>query len=94
MTLQPMQWIAYNPSIHHPLRNREQFNGDKPAWGESTVDYLTKQGIDVPQVGDMLMLRMGPVVVESRRLEAPETDEDDNPITGWYWTIIVKAGAY
>lgn len=53
----PMMWIAYDPSIHDHLKMREQFNGDQPAWGESQEDHDSKQGVDVPQVGDELDLR-------------------------------------
>lgn len=85
----PMLWIAYDPSIHDYMKNREQFNGAEPAWGESMQDHLAKQGVEVPRVGDELILRMGPRVVEYRRLEQPERDDDGNLITDWYWTIIV-----
>jgi hypothetical protein len=94
MTGKPMLWIAYNPSISNHTKNREQFNGEKPAWGESLDDFLSKQGIDVPHVDDVLALRMGWVVVESRRLEAPERDEDGNRITDWYWTVIVRKAGF
>lgn len=86
----PMLWIAYDPSNYDHKKNREQFNGEKPAWGESMDDHLAKQGVDVPQVGDELHLRMGYRTVVSRRLEAPERDEEGNRVTDWYWTIIVK----
>lgn len=89
-TSQPMHWIAHNPSIFDHLKNREQFNGDAPAWGESQEDHDLKQNIDVPMVGDELWLRMGSVVVESRRLCCPEEDEEGRPVTGWYWHIIVR----
>jgi len=85
----PMLWIAYDPSITDYKKNREQFNGDKPAWGESFDDFNSKQGIDVPHVGDRLALRMGVRYVESRRLECPERNDDGDRVTGWYWTIIV-----
>ena len=90
MTTDPMLWIAYDPSISDYQKNREQFNGKAPAWGESTQDHLAKQGVDVPMVGDELTLRMGSRVVKSRRLEAPERDYKGNQVTGWYWTIIVR----
>lgn len=90
MTDKPMLWIAYDPDVHEHLKNREQFNGLKPAWGESFSDFSTKQGVDVPEVGDELNLRMGRRVVEHRRLEAPETDESGVPVTPWYWTILVR----
>lgn len=90
MTAEPSLWIAYNPSIHDHRKNREQFNGDRPAWGESQEDHDLKQGIAVPHVGDQLNLRMGTVTVEARRLEAPEVDDDGRPVTGWYWTILVR----
>ena len=85
-----MMWIAYDPSITDYLKNREQFNGWKPAWGESEEDFDAKQGIDVPQVGDRLALRMGYRTVESRRLEAPERDDDGVWVTGWYWAVLVR----
>jgi len=84
------EWIAYDPSILDRLKNREQFNGSKPAWGESLDDFNSKQGIPVPMVGDVLQLRMGRRVVEERRLEQPERDDDGNRVTGWYWTIMVR----
>lgn len=83
-------WIAYDPSVHDHLKNREQFNGERPAWGESEEDHQIKQGVPVPEVGDQLSLRMGYRTVESRRLERPEVDDDGYPVTGWYWTIIVR----
>lgn len=86
----PMMWIAYDPSMSNAQGNREQFNGDEPAWGESMVDFAAKQGIDVPQVGDQLNLRMGLRVVDYRRLERPETNDAGQFVTGWYWTVIVK----
>jgi hypothetical protein len=86
----PTLWIAYDPSIHDYLKNREQFNGEKPAWGEPLDDFLGKQGVDVPQVGDTLSLRMGMRTVVERRLECPERDDEGNRVTGWYWTILVK----
>jgi hypothetical protein len=86
----PMLWIAYDPSISDHLKNREQFNGEKPAWGESREDFEAKQGIPVPEVGDELMLRMGRRVVEYRRLESPEHDDEGNRVTDYYWTIIVR----
>ena len=89
-TTQPMEWIAYDPSILDHLKMREQFNGDKPAWGESQEDHDSKQGVDVPQVGDELVLRMGHVTVVERRLCAPERDDAGNIVTGWYWTIVVR----
>ena len=61
-----MLWIAYDPSITDPMRNREQFNGSKPAWGESEEDFEAKQGVDVPVPGDQLQLRMGLRIVERR----------------------------
>jgi hypothetical protein len=85
-----MLWIAYDPMVIDHLKNREQFNGDKPAWGESMDDHLSKQGVDVPQLGDTLSLRMGYRTVYDRRLEAPERDEDGNRVTDWYWTILVR----
>ncbi len=86
----PMLWIAYDPSVSDYKKNREQFNGEKPAWDESVDDHLAKQGIDVPQVGDELKLRMGMRTVVQRRLEAPERDDEGNRVTDWYWTILVK----
>lgn len=86
----PMMWIAYDPLNGDALRNREQFNGDKPAWGEPLDDHLAKQGVEVPQVGDHLQLRMGLVEVLSRRLEMPEFDEADIRVGGWYWCLIVN----
>lgn len=83
-------WIAYDPSSSEHLKNREQFNGEKPAWGESVQDFMDKQNVAVPQIGDQLMLRMGMRTVEHRRLEAPETDDEGNSITNWYWTIFVR----
>jgi hypothetical protein len=85
-----MKWIAYDPSIDDYKKNREQFNGDKPAWGESEDDFLAKQGVDVPQVGDVLSLRMGYRTVQARRLEYPEFNREGDRVTGWYWTLIVK----
>lgn len=90
MTEKPMLWIAYDPSINDYLKNREQFNGEKPAWGESTEDFLAKQGIPVPKVGDQLMLRMGSRTVDYRRLEQPERDDDGNRVSDWYWTVVVR----
>lgn len=91
MTAKPMLWIAYDPSVMDHLKMREQFNGDEPAWGESLADHLSKQGVDVPQVGDELALRMGLRRVTERRLCCPETDDDGNFVTSWYWTVIVAA---
>jgi hypothetical protein len=85
-----MEWIAYDPSILDHLKMREQFNGDKPAWGESEEDFRAKQGVDVPQVGDELDLRMGWRRVTDRRLCAPERDDNGDIVTGWYWTIFVR----
>ena len=85
-----MEWIAYDPDVYNPLLCREQFNGKAPAWGEPWDDFHAKQGIDVPQVGDELMLRMGTRIVQSRRLNQPETADDGSRVTGWYWTIFVK----
>jgi hypothetical protein len=85
----PLMWIAYDPMVINPKRDREQFNGSKPVWGESVADCDAKQGVDVPQVGDELSLRMGVRTVKYRRLEAPERDENGDPITGWYWTVVV-----
>lgn len=85
-----MLWIAYDPSIFDHLKDREQFNGRKPAWGESEDDFLSKQGVDVPQVGDVLSLRMGRRTVVERRLEQPERDDEGNRVTDWYWTILVR----
>lgn len=93
MSGKPMMWIAYDPSILDHLKMREQFNGDEPAWGESLEDHLSKQRVDVPQVGDELNLRMGWRRVDDRRLCAPERDDDGNIVTGWYWTIFVRGGA-
>lgn len=90
MTSKPMMWIAYDPMVNDHLRNREQFNGYEPAWGESRADFALKQGVDVPQVGDELSLRMGRRTVYDRRLEQPETDEAGTPVTAWYWTVLVK----
>jgi hypothetical protein len=90
MMTRPVPWIAYDPMVNDRLRNREQFNGDEPAWGESLEDHLAKQGVDVPQVGDALNLRMGYRTVYGRRLEQPERDDDGNPVGGWYWTILVR----
>jgi hypothetical protein len=85
-----MTWIAYDPSMFDNKINREQFNGKEPAWGESFDDFRVKQGVDVPQVGDQLNLRMGLRTVEYRRLESPEVDDMGERVTDWYWTIIVK----
>ena len=90
MTTRPMLWIAYDPSVGDHMKNREQFNGREPAWGESLDDHLGKQGVDVPQVGDELSLRMGMRTVVRRRLEAPERDDDGPRVTDWYWTVIVR----
>lgn len=90
MNRQPMLWIAYDPSVFSNQENREQFNGTSPAWGESWADFNAKQGVDVPQVGDVLALRMGHRTVESRRLEQPETNDAGERVTGYYWTVIVK----
>ncbi len=84
-------WVAYDPSNLDHLKNREQFNGAEPAWGESRDDFYAKQGVAVPLVGDVLQLRMGRRVVEERRLKCPEHDEDGNRVTGWYWTVMVRA---
>lgn len=86
----PPLWIAFDPSVFDHRKDREQFNGEEPAWGESVDDFLSKQGVELPQVGDVLMLRMGRRTVQSRRLEQPERDDEGNPITRWYWTVIVK----
>lgn len=88
--MKPMTWIAYDPMFTDRRKNREQFNGDKPAWGESWDDFYAKQGVDVPLVGDTLSLRMGNRTVYERRLEQPEFDEEGNRVTGWYWTILVR----
>lgn len=85
-----MMWIAYDPLIMDYLKNREQFNGEQPAWGESADDHQAKQGVDVPQVGDTLSLRMGYRTVYERRLECPEHNDDGDRISGWYWTILVR----
>lgn len=85
-----MTWIAYDPMVGDHLTMREQFNGDEPAWGESLDDFNGKQGVDVPQVGDELALRMGRRTVVSRILEQPERDDDGNRVTGWYWTVMVR----
>jgi len=86
-----MTWIAYDPDPSLDLSNcREQFNGTSPVWGDTMEEFEAKQGVDVPQVGDQLCLRMGFRTVEYRRLERPETDYEGSPVTGWYWTIIVK----
>lgn len=90
MSDKPMLWYAYDPGVHDHLKNREQFNGKEPAWGEPLGDFLAKQGVPVPEVGDQLSLRMGLRTVEHRRLEQPERDDDGNPVTDWYWTIIVR----
>lgn len=87
---QPMLWIAYDPMVRDHLKNREQFNGERPAWGESLDDHLGKQGVDVPNVGDALSLRMGYRTVYERRLEQPERDDEGNRITSWYWTVLVR----
>ena len=87
---EPMLWIASDPGMFDDMKNREQFNGREPAWGESREDHLAKQGVPVPEVGDQLSLRMGLRVVEYRRLEAPERDDDGNQVTDWYWTIVVR----
>jgi len=89
MAEKPMMWIAYDPSVMDHLKNREQFNGEEPAWGESEEDFAAKQGIPVPEVGDQLVLRMGVRTVQYRRLEQPERDDDGNQVTDYYWTIIV-----
>ncbi len=86
----PMMWIAYDPLISDHLKNREQFNGDEPAWGESLDDHRAKQGVDVPLVGDDIQLRMGRVSVISRRLEQPEYDDEGNRVSPWCWCVIVK----
>ncbi len=90
MAEKQMLWIAYDPMVMDHLKNREQFNGTEPAWGESEEDFLAKQGVPVPEVGDQLSLRMGLRTVDYRRLEQPERDDDGNQVTDWYWTIIVK----
>jgi hypothetical protein len=90
MSGKPPMWIAYDPSVHDHLKNREQFNGEEPAWGESMGEFLTKQNIPLPEVGDTLMLRMGMRKVEYRRLEQPECDDEGHPVTNWYWTIVVR----
>lgn len=86
----PMMWIAYDPSINDHLKMREQFNGEKPAWGEPLRDHLDKQNVYVPHVGDYLQLRMGRVKVQSRRLEAPEYDDEGVRTSPWYWLLIVS----
>lgn len=91
MTDTTTTWIAYDPGVLDHTKNREQFNGTKPAWGESMDDFRSKQGVEIPQVGDALMLRMGRRVVVERRLEAPEYDDGGNRVTGWYWTILVSS---
>jgi hypothetical protein len=85
-----MLWIAYDPSCLDQRSNREQFNGERPAWGEAVEDFEAKQGIDVPLPGDQLSLRMGTRTVDYRRLECPETDDEGRMVSGWYWTVIVK----
>lgn len=89
MSEQPMLWIAYDPMINDHLKNREQFNGQEPAWGESQTDFDSKQCVAVPMLGDTLVLRMGMRTVYDRRLEAPDT-ENGVPVTPWYWTILVR----
>lgn len=86
----PMMWIAYDPSDPDQMTNREQFNGDRPAWGESMDEHLSKLGVDVPMVGDVLELRMGFRRVVTRRLTPPERNEHGYPASPWYWTIIVE----
>lgn len=86
----PMLWIAYDPMVGDHLKMREQFNGERPAWGESLEDFNAKQGVEVPQVGDTLALRMGYREVYERRLERPEVDDDGVRVTGWYWTVLVR----
>lgn len=88
MRNKPMMWIAYDPIVGSYKTNREQFNGDKAAWGESEDDWKAKQGVDVPQMGDELMLRMGMRTVYKRRLCL--MDEDDSTDPYWYWTIFVR----
>jgi hypothetical protein len=85
-----MEWIAYDPGHPDPHSNREQFNGTKPAWGDTAEEFIAKQGIDLPMPGDQLNLRMGIRTVDYRRLCCPETDDDGRAVTGWYWTVIVK----
>lgn len=85
-----MCWIAYDPGVRDHLKDREQFNGEKPAWGESVDDFRAKQDVDVPQVGDKISLRMGYRVVYERRLEQPERDDNDVRVTDWYWTVLVR----
>lgn len=86
----PMMWIAHDPSIGDPERNREQFNGHKPAWGESEEDFLSKQGVDVPNIGDELTLRMGHRRVYDRRQVPLPQDEAGGNGASWYWTVLVK----
>lgn len=85
-----MMWIAYDPGHLQSSACREQFNGDRPVWGDTQEEFEAKQGVDVPQVGDQLSLRMGIRTVEYRRLECSETDDEGRMVTGWYWTVIVK----
>lgn len=85
----PMMWIAYDPSDPDPMTNREQFNGDGPAWGESMDDHLSKLRVDVPMAGDVLELRMGFRRVKYRRLTAPEHNDQGTRVSPWYWTIVV-----
>lgn len=85
-----MMWIAYDPSINDHMKNREQFNGEKPAWGESLADFNARQGVDVPNIGDTLSLRVGYREVYEKRLEQPETDDNGVRVTAYYWTLLVR----
>jgi hypothetical protein len=84
-----MMWIAYDVMGPH-IGGREQFNGEKPAWGESEDDFLANQGVDVPVIGDQLSLRMGMRRVYDRRLEQPDHDDNGVRVNDWYWTVLVK----
>lgn len=83
-------WIAYEVLNDNYDRNREQFNGDKPAWGESVADWQSKQGVDVPVIGDEISTRNGVRTVYNRRLDRPEEDDNGELVTDWCWTVFVR----
>lgn len=59
-------------------------------WYAITHDVpWTAKAVQIVQAA--LELRMGRRVVVDRILSCPEHDDDGNRVTGWYWTIMVRA---
>ena len=63
MATSPMLWIAYDPSVNDHYKNREQFNGQKPAWGESLDDYRPLLQRVAQERDDVLVIEGGMVDV-------------------------------